>query len=70
MRADLAFEPVTDRCRRCSKKLLLDVGLDVFGNASGTAFCPSCGSSPQVSDWDAALIRAAVAAVTSSSRSA
>lgn len=64
MRADLAFEPVEDRCRRCAKKMLADLGQDVFGNSSGTLFCPSCGMTPQASDYDIGNIRAAVAAVT------
>ncbi|MET7399168.1 hypothetical protein ABZS66_37370 [Dactylosporangium sp. NPDC005572] len=70
MKADLAFEPVTDRCRRCSKSMLLDVGGDAFGNVTGTMFCPSCGVIPQPSGWDAALIRACVAVVVNHSGSA
>lgn len=64
MRADIAFEDVRDRCRRCAKRLQLDVGGDVFGNVTGTMFCPSCGAIPQVSSWELDNLRAAIAHVT------
>lgn len=63
MIADLAFEDVRDRCRACGKRLLLDVGQDVFGHVTGSMFCPNCDSTPQVSGWEIENIRACVAEI-------
>lgn len=60
--ADLIGETVADRCPRCGKRLLVDVGPSVFGHDGADYWCPSCEAAPQVSALDAANIRAAVRA--------
>lgn len=35
-------EDVPDRCPRCFKKLLADVGPDAFGTVTDGRWCPNC----------------------------
>jgi hypothetical protein len=62
-RADLVGETVEDRCPACAKKLMVDIGPNLFGHDSGVFWCPNCQAAPQVSALDAANIRAVVAVV-------
>jgi hypothetical protein len=61
-RADLIGETVETRCRPCGKRLLVDIGPNLFGHDSAVYWCPNCQAAPQVADWEHG-IRAAVAAV-------
>lgn len=63
-RADLAWEDADDRCRSCGKRLVVDVGQDVFGHSVGAFVCINCGPVPQSRGWELELL-AAVTAVTS-----
>lgn len=64
MRGDIAFEDSDLRCRWCSKRLQVDLGGDVLGNASAGYFCPGCGVVPQSPGWELDLL-AAVSTVVS-----
>jgi hypothetical protein len=57
-----AYEDVEEFCRRCGKKLCVDLGGNYFGEVTGPVFCPNCGVQPEARDWAAGL-RAAIAAV-------
>lgn len=59
---DLGGEPIPDRCPRCSKAMVVDIGAGLWGQGQVLAYCLSCGTPPEQTDWALGLT-AAVAAV-------
>lgn len=56
--ADLGGEPVEDRCGRCGKKLVVDLGAGLWGQPQAIFYCLGCGVQPEAADWTSGLTAA------------
>lgn len=47
------YEPIRKRCGKCGKKMLADIGPNIYGDDGTHEFCPSCSPLTPESSWAA-----------------